>query len=515
LERLNGGAWTTIASGTQATSISRPGTTSGSYTYQVSASNPYGSRGWAGSGAVTVDITYGVLPTAPASLTVPASSNNGSATLSWSAANLTTHYVVNQSADGGASWSALYDGAATSTALSGLADGSYGYRVQACNTYGCSGWTAGNATLVVTYPPSTAPGLSTPASSANGSYTVSWNGISGATSYTLQEQVNGGGWSTVQSNGMTSWSTSGRGNGTYGYHVHACNVGGCGPWSTVASTSVLWPPATPGSISVPATSSGSIAVSWAASSTASSYTLQQRLGSGGWTTVYSGAAISSTRTVTVTGSYTFQVRACNTGGCSGWKAGSAVTVTIPPASAPSLSAPSSSTTGSYSVSWTGVGGATSYTLQEQVNGGGWSTIQASSATSRTISGKGNGSYGYHVQACNAGGCGPWSGTSSVSVLRVPTAPTGLSATLYDFYDVTMKPRNSYTLAASWSAATGASSYTFQNCQQGGTCYTHTTTATSMPEFSVPNATVSVTVQACNASGCSGWSSSVTPTTVMQ
>lgn len=365
--------------------------------------------------------------------------------------------------------------------------------------------------------PSAAPTLSAPATSSNGSYSVSWGTVSGATSYILQEQVNGGAWATIQSSAAISWAASGKSNGSYGYHVRACNSSGCSVWSSVASVTVLLipPPTAPGSISVPATSSGSISISWAASSTATSYTLQQRLNSGNWSSVYSGGATSTTRTVTASGSYTFQVQACNTGGCSAFRLSSAVTVTIPPASAPSLSVPATSSSGSYTVSWTSVSGATSYTLQEQTNGGGWSTIQTSSAASRAISGKGSGTYGYHAQACNAGGCGPWSGTSSISVLLIPATPTGLSATLYVTYDPDIRPPTRYSLAASWSAVATASSYNFKNCQQSGVCGTTTTTTTSIPEFYVGGATVSVTVQACNASGCSAWSASVPPTTVNQ
>ncbi|HEY8586739.1 MAG TPA: hypothetical protein VIL60_08455, partial [Rhodanobacter sp.] len=322
-ERLNSGSWTTIASDTTATSIGRSGTTSGSYTYQVSAKNTYGSRGWAASSAVTVDTTYGVLPTAPASLTVPASSSTGGASLSWATASLATSYTVEQSSNGGGSWTGIYSGSATSTAVSGLADGSYTFHVQACNAYGCSGWKAGSATLVVTHPPASAPTLSVPTSSASGSYTVSWGVVSSATSYTLQEQVNGGSWTTIQSSSATSKALSGKGNGSYGYRVQACNAGGCGAWSSTSSTTVLLPPAAPSSITVPATSSGSIAVSWPASGTATSYTLQQRLDSGSWSTVYTGAATSSTRTVTASGSYTYQVQACNASGCSAYKASSA------------------------------------------------------------------------------------------------------------------------------------------------------------------------------------------------
>ncbi|MGB3747880.1 MAG: RHS repeat protein [Rhodanobacter sp.] len=504
-ERVNGGAWNTIASNTAAITISRPGTSSGSYAYQVSAKNAYGSRGWAASGAVTVDTTYGVLPKVPASLTVPTSSSTGSATLSWSASSLTTSYTLQQSSNGGANWSTVYTGSGTSTVVSGLANGSYIFQVQACNTYGCSAWKAGSATLIVTYPPATAPPLSAPASSASGSYTVSWGAVSTATSYILQEQVNGGAWATIQTGSATSKAISGKGNATYGYKVQACNVGGCGPWSSAGTTTVLLPPAVPASVTAPTTSSGSIAVSWAASATATSYTLQQRLGTGSWSSVYSGAATSSTRTVTASGSYTYQVRACNASGCSAYKASGAVTVTIPPASAPSLSVPATSNSGSYTVSWSAVSSATSYTLQEQVNGGGWGTVQSSSATSKAFSSKGNASYGYRAQACNAGGCGAWSAGGTIVVTLPPAAPATVTAP----FSVLGKPYN-----ITWSASATATSYKVQrtNLDDGSTAIVATTAATSatMPT-PITSQFLHYAVQACNAGGCSAFKNASNPT----
>lgn len=523
-ERVNGGAWTTIAGNTGATAISRPGTSSGSYTYQVSAKNAYGSRGWAASAAVAVDTTYGVIPTAPASLTVPASSSTGSATLSWSASSLTTSYTLQQSSNGGTNWSAAYTGSGTSAAVSGLANGSYIFQVQACNTFGCSAWKAGSATLVVTHPPATAPTLSTPASSASGSYTVSWGAVGTATSYSLQEQVNGGTWTTIQASSATSRAISGKSNGSYGYKVQACNVGGCGPWSSVGTTTVLLPPAVPASITVPATSSGSIAVSWAASATATSYTLQQRLGTGSWGSVYSGAATSSARTVTASGSYTYQVQACNASGCGAYKVSSAVAVTIPPASAPNLSVPATSSSGSYTVSWGAVSGATSYTLQEQLNGGGWSTIQSSSATSKAFSGKGNASYGYRAQACNAGGCGAWSATGTVVVSLIPATPTGLTATLtvIDLSNPLMMtlnggalPSYTYRLNASWTASSGATSYNFKYCKGGAICSTLAVSTNSASPLQISGTQYTVSVQACSTGGCSAYSAEVIPTVIYE
>lgn len=346
----------------------------------------------------------------------------------------------------------------------------------------------------------------------------SWNAVNTATSYTLQEQVNGGSWATIQTSSTTSKALSGKGNGSYGYQVQACNVGGCGPWSSIGTTIVQLPPPVPASITIPATSNGSVPVSWIASNTATSYTLQHaNYGITGWSTVYTGSATTYTSHETTTGAWIYQVQACNASGCSAFLVSSGGTsVTIAPASAPTLTVPASSNSGNYTVGWGAVAGATSYPLQEQVNGGAWAIVQSSSATSDAISGKANGSYGYRAQACNAGGCGPWSGTSSVSVLLIPATPTGLSATLYaTFYSDTRPPKTVYTLTGSWSGMAGASNYNFQYCQQSGSCYTQNTTTTSIPEFTVQGATASVAVQACNANGCSAWSASVTPTTVNQ
>ncbi len=342
------------------------------------------------------------------------------------------------------------------------------------------------------------PVLSTPSISSTGTYTVSWSGIGGATTYTLQEQVNGGSWTPIQSSGATSDPISGKADGSYGYRVQACNGTICAPWSGTAVTIVVHPPATPASITVPATSSGSVPVSWAASSTATSYTLQQKLGSGSWGTVYTGAVTNSTRTITTTGSYTYQVAACNAGGCSTYKVSSAVVVTIPPASAPTLTVPATSSTGSYTVSWTAVAAATSYTLQEQVNGGSWATIQATSATSKALSGKADGTYGYKVQACNAGGCAGWSSTQSIVVTHPPTAAPSLTVPSSNI---------SGSYSVSWGAVSLATSYTLQEQFNGGAWATiQTSSAISKAISNKASGTYGYRVQGCNAGGCGPWSS---------
>src|SRR5699024_5419125 len=83
------------------------------------------------------------------------------------------------------------------------------------------------------------------------------------------------------------------------------------------------------------------------------------------------------------------------------------TSTLPPASALSRSAPATDDDGNYTVSWGSVGTATSYMLQEQTDGS-WDTIHTGVGTSQAVTGKGNGSYGYRIKACNPGGCSGWS-----------------------------------------------------------------------------------------------------------
>ena len=275
--------------------------------------------------------------------------------------------------------------------------------------------------------------LSVPASSATGSYTVSWSAISGVTTYVLQEQTNGGAWVTIQAGSATSIAISGKAAGVYAYKAQACNLGGCGPWGGAVTTTVTFPPAMPASITVPATSTGSVVVSWAASAGATSYNLQQSIlhSPGDYhPDVYEGTGTSFTGTVTLgtgvltqNGDYTYEVNACNAGGCSAFVVSSAIAVSVPPASAPTLTVPVYNGSGSYTVSWSAVKEALSYTLQQQTNGGAWVTMQNSSALSLAITGNAYATYGYQVQACDVGGCSAWSPVGMISVAPSPLVPS--------------------------------------------------------------------------------------------
>jgi YD repeat-containing protein len=343
--------------------------------------------------------------------------------------------------------------------------------------------------------------LTVPASSTTGAYTVSWTAVPGASSYRLDEQVNGGAWTTVQTSANQSWSTSGRTPGTYAYRMAPC-ASSCGPAGVSGTVAVSLPPPAPAAISVPATSTGNIAIGWSTAIYATSYTLEQSYNGGGFTAIYSGATNSYSYHASATGTYTYRVKACNAVGCSGYSPSGSSAITIPPASAPSLSVPATNNTGAYTVSWSAVSGATNYQAEQQVNGGAFSVIQGSGATSWGTSGKGNGTYGYRVIACNVGGCGPYSSTATVTVLLPPPTPTGLAIT-------TTGPASKKTIHLTWNTASTATSYQLEETRtpNGGIPPTivYNGSATTYQTLILISATVQYRVKACNGGGCSSFS----------
>ncbi len=131
----------------------------------------------------------------------------------------------------------------------------------------------------------------------------------------------------------------------------------------------------------------------------------------------------------------------------------AVEAVSPAPSAPTLNAISNGDlNGDYTVSWTSVTDATSYTLQEANNASfsGATTAYSGSGTSHNVTGKAAGTWYYRVRASNANGDSDWSNTQSAGV--APSAPT---------LDPISNAGNSDEYTLSWSSPSGATGYTLQ------------------------------------------------------
>jgi hypothetical protein len=240
-----------------------------------------------------------------------------------------------------------------------------------------------------------------------------------------------------------------------------------------------------------------LGISWSAAAYATSYSLEQSTDNVNYGAVYNGAATSATVGVGATGVYYYRVKGCDANGCGPYGPVGASTVTIPPSQAPAISGPGSSSNGCYTVNWGGVAGATSYVMQENTNGAGWVTIGNNGSGALGICGKGNGTYYYQVQACNAGGCGPFSAVVAVTVALVPAPPANLTAS-------TTRAPGKMEAVAKWDASAGATSYQLTATWSGGgggLVYNGPNlTALVFPQG--VNTTVSFYVKACNANGCS-------------
>ncbi|GGK03217.1 hypothetical protein GCM10011394_10360 [Luteimonas terricola] len=438
------------------------------------------------------------IPLSTPALSAPPSSTTGSYTVSWTTSPIASKYQL-QERQGAGGWTTIHDAAGTSKAVSGKAAGSWGYQVRACSATTCGNWSA-VATVAVMLPPTAAPTLTVPATGLNGSFTVGWTTVAAADRYQLQERQGTGSWGSIHDAAGTSKAISGKAAGSWGYRVRGCNGAGCGNWSTIGTVQVIHAPAGTPALTVPATSyTGAFTASWTSVATATRYELEERLGAGSWTQIHNAAATSRAVSGKTAGSWGYRVRACNQAGCAAWSSVGTVAVTLPPASPPGLTVPASNTSGSYSATWTTVTHATSYQLQERLGTGGWTTIHNASGTSKAVSGKATGSWGYQVRACNVAGCSAWSATRTVAVLRAPTGVPVLTA------PATTTTHN-YTV--SWTAVTDAARYELEEQVNGAGVWNkvHDAAATSKAFSGKQTGNYAYRVRGCNTSGCAGWSS---------
>jgi hypothetical protein len=278
--------------------------------------------------------TTATFPDIPPTISVPASSTTGNYTISWGAATgSVTAYELYQATNSGFSGAVtVYNGTGTSAALSGRGNGTYYYRVRACNTEAaCSEYRTGGNPIVVTLTPGVPSSISVPSSSTTGNYTISWGTSTGTvTAYQLYEATNSNftGQVLVHNALGTSKNISGKANGSYYYRVRACNGSNCSGYRTGGNpvqVSILAVPGTPSSITIPGTVDAFYSVSWGTSSgTVAAYELYEATNSSysGQYLVYTGLNTSQFfNKMNQPGFYWYRVRACNAAGCSGWREG--------------------------------------------------------------------------------------------------------------------------------------------------------------------------------------------------
>lgn len=170
------------------------------------------------------------------------------------------------------------------------------------------------------------------------------------------------------------------------------------------------PPLAPASISAPTSTDkdGSYTVSWAGSTAATYYLLQESKNGGGYVTKYYSSGKAKYFSGQSNATYRYRVRASNSNGSSGWRYSSTFTVLRAPPVPSSISTPTGTDTdGAFTVSWAGASTATAYLLQESRNGGAYATKYSGSGRSKAFSGQTNATYRYRVRASNSSGSSGW------------------------------------------------------------------------------------------------------------
>lgn len=214
-----------------------------------------------------------------------------------------------------------YSGTASQYAVSGQAPGLFYYRVRAENWSTFGPWSSVQTAGVVPAVPNL-NAINNPDTQQD--YPISWNAVSGAGGYELQEANNAAftGATVRYRGGSTSYNVTGQASGTWYYRVRSYNAAGSSAPSGSASTSVpaaalaapdLQPISNPQAV-------GSYTVIWTSVPSASGYVLEASRDPyfAAPVVVYSGTATSLVVNGQIPGTWGYRVRATSAGGNSAW-----------------------------------------------------------------------------------------------------------------------------------------------------------------------------------------------------
>ncbi len=342
--------------------------------------------------------------------------------------------------------------------------------------------------------------------SDSGKPKLTWNAVSGATSYRVfRSESRGSGYSLLGTTTATSYTNTGAAVGkTYYYRVKAVNsVGTSGYSNIVSGKAKAAAPAAP-SVTAGNSSTGKPQLTWKAVSGAVKYEVYRSTRqNSGYSLLGTTTSTSYVNTGASTGTtYYYRVKAVNRNGmASGYSNIVSCKAKAAAPAAPSVTAGNSST-GKPRLTWKAVSGAVSYRIyRSESRGTGYSLLGTTSSTSYVNTGAAAGkTYYYRVKAVNRDGMA--SGYSNIvsgkATLPAPALNIGLSVS-------SGKPM------LAWDAVPGATSYRIYRSTSRGTGYSllATTTSTSYVNTSAAKGTTYYyRVKACNAAGLSPYSNIV-------
>ena len=399
------------------------------------------------------------------------SATSGKPVLTWNAVPGATSYKVYRATSKSGTYSLLGTVTTTSYTNTGAKEGTtYYYKVKAANGAGESAYSNVVSGKVVVTPKPAAPVVKIGHSAASGKPMLTWNAVSGATSYKVYRATSQNGtYSLLGTVTATSYTNTGAKAGTtYYYRVKACNDAGLSPYSNIVSgkvKSVTPKPSAPVVKIGNSASSGKPMLTWNAVSGATSYKVYRATSkSGTYSLLGTVTATSYTNTGAKAGTtYWYKVKAVNSAGESAYS-----NIVSGRATVTTLTMGHSASSGKPQLTWKAVSGAASYKVyRATAKNGAYSVINTTKALTYTNVGAALGTtYYYKVEALNA--AGKSMGFSAIVEGKVaPVLAVGYSS-------VSGKPQ------LTWKAVPGATEYqVYRSIQQNsGYKKINTTTATS-------------------------------------
>ena len=321
------------------------------------------------------------------------SASSGKPMLTWNAVYGATSYRIYRSTSKGSGYSLLGTTTATSYTNTGAKAGTtYYYRVKAVNDAGLSPYSniVSGQSKAVTPKPS-APVVKIGNSSTSGKPMLTWNAVSGATSYKVYRATSQNGtYSLLGTVTATSYTNTGAKAGvTYYYKVKAVNSAGESAYSNTVSGRATVTTLTMGH----SATSGKPMLTWKAVSGAASYKVYRATTkNGAYSVINTTKALTYTNTGAALGTtYYYKVEALNAAGKSmGFSA------IVEGKVAPVLAVGYSSVSGKPQLTWKAVPGATEYQVYRSTQqNSGYSKINTTTSTSYVNTGAKAGTMYYY------------------------------------------------------------------------------------------------------------------------
>ncbi|WP_146027197.1 fibronectin type III domain-containing protein [Bowmanella denitrificans] len=421
--RDGAGSWNTA--GAQYTGSSRTWTgitNLNARSYRIQACNGSVCSAWSGASSPVSSAQRPATPT-----WISANLNGNDLTVSWQSVASASYYNL-QYRDGVSNWNAGGNYANTSRTWLGFTPvQSRSYRIQACNSAGCSGWSVTSNSVTIDPVPAAMTAPLAVVSASNVSLT--WTPVAQSDFYQLQYKDGAGSWLTSNQSytGSTyTWSNLPAVTNR-SYRMRACNESGCSSWSAASNAVSIYPtPATPVSV-IATVLDGVVTLSWEQVSGTDYYKIEYRNGTGAWNAA-NGNYQNNTVTWQLTTSLSsrqYRVSSCNPSACSPWSTASNV-INLPARMAAPTAVSNSTSIG---LSWQAITGAHHYRLQYSDGNAAWKSASTSYSGS-TVSWPNSALHvikdrRYRMRVCSADDVCPaaWSPPSNtISYIPVMNAP---------------------------------------------------------------------------------------------